>query len=146
MVGFAGDCTLVNPQSTITLFCMICPFVDLPGTLTLTANWPAKQELVKGGVLTLNATVQHGTLQWYWNAEPIDNGGVPSGLTISRKITRVGNDIVKEEQTLRLENMTRKNSGIYQVLATGFAEKFMPFSQHTEVKSYSTSYKPYATL
>ena len=83
----------------------------------------------------LNASVHYGTMHWYWNGVPISslNGSIPNGFSITKKITKIENEIV-EEQTLRLENMTLNNSGIYQVLASGFDDQFD--SKHSEVRSY----------
>ena len=85
----------------------------------------------------LKATVYYGTMQWYWNGVSIHyyslNRSTPNGFNITKKITKIENEIV-EEQTLRLENMTLINSGIYQVLASGFDDQFD--SKHSEVRSY----------
>lgn len=122
--------------------------ISFSGTLKLDARWPDNKEITKGDALILKAVVDYGTMQWYWNSVPIDNsslnGSTPNGLNITRKVAKIGNKIVKEEQTLRLESMASKQSGIYQVLAAGFDEKIK--SEHTEVHSFGTLHKEYAIL
>ena len=90
-------------------------------------EWPDRQEITRNRVLSLPAVADHGQIQWYWNGQPLTERS-----NITRTLTRIGDEIVKDEQTLRLTGESR--SGIYQVLATGFNEQA---SKHTEVTAYS---------
>lgn len=72
----------------------------------------------RGGELVLSITAHNGEIEWYKNGRPIDRGqSIPS---ITRVVTRIGGEIVKDEQTLRLKNVTTNDRGIYQVLGRGF--------------------------
>jgi hypothetical protein len=108
------------------------------GVVELIKHWPDRQEIVKGDVLILQAIANYGKIEWYWNGQPIDrhfqNGSSPDVRNITRKVTKIGHEIVRDEQTLKVEGMALYNSGIYQVLATGFNRQV---SEHTEITSYS---------
>ena len=93
-------------------------FINLPFTesVQLQANWPDKQEKTKGDVLSLEAIANHAEIEWYFNAQ----------LMNETFLTNNGS-----EQTLR---MTMYNSGIYQVLASGFKEQK---SKHIEITAHS---------
>ena len=103
---------------------------SLTDTLNLKAIWQPRQEITTDRVLELEAIAYHGDIQWYLNGQPI-NGSSQNGRNITRKVTKIGHEIVRDEQTLTVKGESR--SGIYQVLATGFNGQK---SKHVEVTSY----------
>ena len=92
-----------------------------------TTRWREKQEITKGGVLSLSAVAYHGTIEWYRNGVPVDHS------FLTGNITKVGDEIVRDEQRLTIENVLGNRTAIYQVLAIGFEGQQW---RKTEVTTY----------